>query len=153
MIQRIQTFYLLVAEILIGTLFVSPFGKLVDKAGADFTTDLLGVHRIGANSMLLQSNMFLTILGVVILILILVTIIRYKARNSQQKIAFIVLFSCLVLAGFMFLNVRAVAEQMVGLYTLNLAFIFPIIAAVLTLMAIRGIRKDEALVRSIDRIR
>ena len=31
MIQRIQSLYLLVAELLVGSLFIKPFAKLVDK--------------------------------------------------------------------------------------------------------------------------
>jgi len=153
MIQRIQTLYLLVAELLIGSLFIKPFAKLVDKGGADYTTDMLGVHKLGANSLLLQSNTLLSILGGALLILILLTIFNYKNRKNQQKLAFIGLVGCIVTDGSMFLHMRSVSEQLAGIYTLDLTFVFPIIAAVLIFMAIKGIRKDEALVRSIDRIR
>lgn len=153
MIQRIQTLYLLVAELFIGSLFIKPFAKLVDKGGAEYTTDLLGVHKLGANSLLLQSNTLLSILGGALLILILLTIFNYKNRKNQQKLAFIGLGGCIVTAGLMFLHVQSISEQLAGIYTLTLTFVFPIIAAVLIFMAIKGIRKDEALVRSIDRIR
>lgn len=153
MIQRIQTLYLLVAELLIGALFIKPFAKLVDKGGVEYTTDLLGVHKLGANSLILQPNTLLSILGGSVLLLILLTILKYKNRKNQQKLAFIGLVGCFVTDGLMFLHVRSVSEQLAGIYTLTLTFIFPIIAAVLIFMAIKGIRKDEALVRSIDRIR
>jgi len=153
MIQRIQSLYLLVAELLVGTLFIKPFAKLVDKGGSEYTTDMLAVNRLGANSQLLQSNTLLTILGGAILILILLTIFRYKNRKNQQKFALIGLVGCLVANGSMFLQVRSLSEQLSGISTFTLIFVFPIIAAVFILMAIKGIRKDDALVRSIDRIR
>ncbi len=153
MIQRIQSLYLLVAELLVGSLFIKPFAKLVDKGGSEYTTDMLAVNRLGANSQLLQSNTLLTILGGAILILILLTIFRYKNRKNQQKLALIGLLGCLVANGSMFLQVRSLSEQLSGISTFTLIFVFPIIAAVFILMAIKGIRKDDALVRSVDRIR
>ncbi|MCX6227752.1 MAG: DUF4293 domain-containing protein [Bacteroidia bacterium] len=153
MIQRIQSLYLLVAELLVGCLFIKPFAKLVDKGGSEYTTDMLAVNRLGANSQLLQSNTLLTILGGAILILILLTIFRYKNRKNQQKLALIGLLGCLVANGSMFLQVRSLSEQLSGISTFTLIFVFPIIAAVFILMAIKGIRKDDALVRSVDRIR
>ena len=114
---------------------------------------MLAVNRLGANSQLLQSNTLLTILGGAILILILLTIFRYKNRKNQQKLALIGLLGCLVANGSMFLQVRSLSEQLSGISTFTLIFVFPIIAAVFILMAIKGIRKDDALVRSVDRIR
>ena len=153
MIQRIQTLYLLVAELLVGTLFIKPFAKLVDKGGLEYTSDMLAVNRFGANSQLMQSNTLLSVLGGALLILILFTILRYKNRKNQQKLAFISLVGCLVANGIMYLQVRSFSEQVPGTSTLTLTFVFPIIAAVFILMAIKAIRKDDALVRSVDRIR
>ncbi len=55
--------------------------------------------------------------------------------------------------GIAFYYLNDVAKVMAADYKTGILIIFPIIAAILTFLAIRQIAKDEALVRSISRLR
>jgi len=53
----------------------------------------------------------------------------------------------------MFYYVSVSKHQIGGHASYSLIFVFPIISSILTYLAIRKIAKDEALVRSMDRLR
>jgi len=55
--------------------------------------------------------------------------------------------------GLMYYFIYYANKQFADEFSLNVLFVMPIIALVLTYLAIRNIGKDEALVRSVNRIR
>ena len=71
----------------------------------------------------------------------------------QMRISAISIFMLIGLSGLIYYSIWSGAKTLSGVYSLSLYFVFPAIAVVLIYMAIRSIRKDELLVRSIDRIR
>ena len=154
MIQRIQTVYLLIAEILIGALFFVPFAEIAGKEGSIYRFDIKGIYLEGVQkSEIIYSSLPLVLLWAVSLILILVTIFLYKNRVLQMRISTINIFILLGLGGLIFYYVRSGAKLLMGVYSLTIYLVFPVIAAILIYLAIRAISKDELLVRSIDRIR
>ena len=88
------------------------------------------------------------ILTVAVAIAALVLIFLYKDRKMQMKIALIVLGLSLV---NIFLFVSATEKFVEGTYDLT----SPVAVAVpvFLLLAVRGIYKDEKLVKSVDRLR
>ena len=48
---------------------------------------------------------------------------------------------------------RNFSKELDGIVSYEITAIFPFVAAILTYLAIRAIGKDEALIRSMDRIR
>jgi len=154
MIQRIQTVYLLIAEILIGALFFVPFAEIAGKEGSIYRFDIKGIYLEGVQkSEIIYSSLPLVLLWAVSLILILITIFLYKNRILQMKISTINIFILLGLGGLIFYYVWSGAKLLMGVYSLTIYLVFPVIAAILIYLAIRAISKDEELVRSIDRIR
>jgi hypothetical protein len=154
MIQRIQTIYLLIAEMLIGALFFVHFGEISAKEGGIYRFDINGIYLEGIQKPeMIHGNLPLVILWAMSLILILVTIFLYKNRIFQMRISAISILILLGLSGLSYYSIWSVAKTLSGVYSLTLYFVFPVIAVVLIYMAIRAIRKDELLVRSIDRIR
>jgi len=82
-------------------------------------------------------------------------IFGYKNRVRQMRIA---VFSILIMLGFfaaawffVHLSLKELGGE--GGYSFDIPLAFPIVAAILNYLAIRAIGKDEALVRSVDRIR
>jgi len=154
MIQRIQTVYLLIAEILIGALFFVPFAEIAGKEGSIYRFDIKGIYLEGVQkSEIIYSSLPLVLLWAVSLILILATIFLYKNRILQMRISTINIFILLGLGGLIFYYVWSGAKLLMGVYSLTIYLVFPVIAAILIYLAIRAISKDEELVRSIDRIR
>ena len=154
MIQRIQTIYLLIAEILIGTLFFVPFAKIAAKEGGIYRFDINGVIYEGVQRPETLSNSLpLIILCAVSLTIVLITIFLYKNRMLQMRLCTINIFVLLGLGSLIYYYVSESAKLLSGIYSFTIFLLFPLIAAILIYLAIRAIKKDEMLVRSIDRIR
>jgi len=154
MIQRIQTVYLLVAEILIGALYFVPFAEIAGKKGSIYRFDINGIYIEGVQKQeIIYSGLPLLLLWVVSLILILGSIFLFKNRILQMRISKINIFLLLGLCGLIFYSAWSCARILMAVYSLTIYLVFPIIAAILIYMAYKAIAKDELLVRSIDRIR
>ena len=154
MIQRIQTVYLLIAEMLIAALFFVPFAEIAGKEGSRFRFDMNGIYPLGVqNPESIYSSLPLVILWALSMILILVTIFVFKNRILQMRISSINIFLMLGLSGLIYYYVWSSAKILMGVYSFNIYLVFPLIAAVFIYLAKRAIKRDELLVRSIDRIR
>ena len=133
MIQRIQSLWLALA-LLCGAMGMAlPLGATVDTAPAVIHNDFFAM-----------SVQFFATIGA------LVTIFQFKNRRLQMKIA--KLAAALFLAAFAW-NTWRVFGQTHGAATVKAGLFLAALAAVACLMAHRSIDKDEALVKSIDRLR
>jgi len=144
MIQRIQTIYLLLAAILsLGLLFVFNLWITVDEQAffamdalksEDLTVKLIPVFFIGSG--------FLS----------LITIFKFKNRKLQFVLGRLNILTNLILLGFLvyhLLNLSGetlVSEKGIGSF-------LPIVVIVLLAIANKAIKKDEDLVKSVDRLR
>ena len=154
MIQRIQTVYLLIAEILIGLLYFVSFAEISANKGNLYRVDLQGIYSQEATqNELFQRNWLILVIWAICLIVLFSAIFLYKNRKLQKRVSIINSLLSLVLSGLIFLKVWMTARQLTGHYSLSLYLVFPVISAILIYLAIKAIEKDELLVRSIDRIR
>jgi hypothetical protein len=97
-----------------------------------------------------QSNLLLLILSAGVGIASLISIFLYKNRKIQLRIVLVALLvSILNLVLFFTQTKKFVPNE--GSY--NLTAIFAIMVPVFLFFAIRGIRRDEKLVKSLDRLR
>ena len=100
---------------------------------------------------------FALLLGIVLL-LNLMSIFLFNYRMRQLRL---VVFSTILLVGYLaayafivWVYLQQLAHANVAAhYELAHGAIYPLVCIILNMLAIRGIRKDEALVRSLDRIR
>jgi hypothetical protein len=154
MLQRIQTFYLLIALILMLVLMFLPYGKLLLESGELIDFTVLGakipVKEGGIESF---STLPLAILVGLIGFLLFLSILFFKKRIIQIRLC---VFNIILMIGsigvmYYFMNHAANTYSVDANY--NVLMVFPLVSAILTFLAIRAIGKDEALVRSIDRIR
>lgn len=150
MIQRIQTIYLLLAALALGLQFVLPYAAApaaaVPDAAATFADGLFNLYdRMG----LLVNTVIAAVLG-------LVAVFLYKNRLAQSRLTSFGMFAATILAvmlaaQFFFLaNETGDAMKTVS-YQAGVGM--PAVAVVLLWLANRAIRRDEALVRSADRLR
>jgi len=136
MIQRVQTLYLVVV-VLISALaaFLTPVWRETQSAIAlpyNYTYLQFGYLLIAA-------------LGLIVVFL-------FKNRKRQVRLVQLLIILNLVLLGFFvywFLNLpgeNTLSEK-------GIEMLIPIISIVFLVLARRGIKKDEALVKSVDRLR
>lgn len=137
MIQRIQTVYLALALIVSGALpFVFPLWTLTDKKVVWF-----------------MENMAYTTLFGLSATLALLAILSYKKRQHQFVINRLNMILNLILIGlFVYCSLNlsgetpAVSEKGIGMF-------LPIVSIVLLVLANKAIKKDDDLVKSVDRLR
>lgn len=147
MIQRIQTVYLLIIIVLIVQTFFFPFVSFFnDQETISFTA--------------LQFNtgefvIPLAILVGVILSLAFISVFLFKNRLLQIRITFFNLLLLVGLLGLIAYFVWELSTKKLIDYQIkyNFTCIYPLISIVLASLAIRGMKKDEALIRSVNRIR
>jgi hypothetical protein len=147
MIQRIQTVFILVAGLLVGSLYVLKFAHLsVNQELHTFTA--YGIFK--GETLVFDGLPIMILIGIIALIH-LVIIFMYKKRIRQIRMLAFTIVLLLGLFGLFFYFTYA------GFDDAKVAFkapiVFPFLAIILDYLAIRAIGKDEALVRSMDRIR
>lgn len=155
MIQRVQTVFLLLTALLMGTVIFCPLFEIID---VDKFTVVFHSYNIG--EMLSSKYPLWGVLPIAMLsaTLPLVNIFFYKKRKLQINMALLtaVLIVIYYVATIFYLNayLAEIDDATVNL-KLNMQFgiILPVIALIFDLLAIYRIRKDEKLVKSLDRIR
>lgn len=155
MIQRAQSIYLLFVSILMIFMIVLPIAEIALNGGEIVIYHNYGIKSYSAEeAKIIFSTAPVTILTCVIGLASFINIFFYNNRNLQMRICiynFILLIGLLVLVYFYFTVMRKKLDIID--HTFKISIIFPIISAILTLLSFKGIRKDEALVRSYERLR
>ncbi len=147
MIQRIQSVYLLISALLLGLLFLLPFAEVV-KEGVIYTFNFKGILLDGAVQ---QSGIAISVLIVVLMALHGFAISSFKNRKRQKMIVIYLILMLLGLFGlFIYYTYLSFSGAQISL---KISVVLPLLAIVIDYLAIRAIDKDEALIRSIDRIR
>ena len=157
MIQRIQTVYLLLVAILgILTLCFPIMGICSPDVGL---SKIYALGSLWCTCMGVGAAIWSKLFGVVALLiplLALFTIFMFKKRTLQIKLSIAIVFYLFSIL-FLTISYRHISEipHLYGSFSLNLplAFFFNAIGLVLSILAIVAIRRDESMVRSLDRIR
>ncbi len=151
MIQRIQSIYLVLAEVAILVTLLFPLGNLVDAQGDALEYLFYGVQSAGGSLMMKTYPVAFILIS--ILVLVVVSMFLYKKRILQMRIC---IFNIILMVGSLVL-IWYYSRQSEKLLNAEMFFaltvVMPLVAAILTYLAFRGIQKDELLIRSIDRIR
>ncbi|MDR1743248.1 MAG: DUF4293 domain-containing protein [Dysgonamonadaceae bacterium] len=150
MLQRIQTVYLLVVSICMFLCGALPLLSFIFNGDA-ITFEATGIYINGRVSHITWGLLSISCLSA---ILALVTLFFYKKRKTQVRMTIvnIVLIVCFYLSLgsrlYIFLS-----GQMPQFIRPGIGLAMPLISIVFCVMAIRSIKADEALVRSLDRLR
>ena len=155
MLQRIQTLYLLIIVILSGITLFSPFAGLYNKVDVlDYMINFKGIFLVQQTGNLFQSSVWgLTAISALVPIISLITLFLFKKRIIQIRLSVI---NMVLMAGFYVLLLIYIWFANQNLHTdwyLKVTTAFPLINIVLNILALRAIGKDEALVRSVNRLR
>lgn len=157
MIQRIQTLWLLAASITLLGLFVFPYVSFIDLVGLGKQIFVTGTYSSVNNEMSRESSSILqAILAGVVATLPLLIIFLF--RNRKKQILFIgIAIALIVLLGiWMFFSASSVLDtisQRIQATNIGVGFFLLPVAVIFLAMAIGGIRQDEKLIKSADRLR
>jgi drug/metabolite transporter (DMT)-like permease len=152
MIQRIQTLFLLAAAALLTSMLFLPLAEIRTDAGELYTGWVRGLQ--DQNGGLLVATWPLFILVLVTAVLLLLNIFLYRRRKLQIRICVYAIILGFGLVGLLYYFWVVIFRQLdVDSYWFRISVVFPVLAIILTYLAFRGIRKDDFLIRSIDRIR
>lgn len=156
MLQRIQSLYLVAAMTSVLLLFFMPAAEVPGLGNQLYLLRMSGIFRVvpGGSELMNYYWWPLLILLVIITVLFPAAILFYRKRMVQMRLCILVILLLAGLTGFMFYYI-SVAFRSIGAveYSYKLTIVLPLIAIILTYLAFRAIRKDEELIRSIDRIR
>ncbi|MEI5984709.1 MULTISPECIES: DUF4293 domain-containing protein [Sphingobacterium] len=157
MIQRIQSIWLLLSGISLFGLFLFPYLMYSNPVGLGKSIYVTGVFSSLNNVETKESSFLLLTIATVVLALIPILIIFFfKDRKLQLKLILLqVILVCLLAVGMWFsassiwdMNNEDIKVSNIGVGY----FILPISILFLS-FAIRGIRNDEKLIKSADRLR
>ncbi len=153
MIQRIQTVYLLTISILGSLLFFLPIAQFIDLNNFSYTVDFMGIF--SPEKKIVYPFLPYTILAIIIPTLSFISIFLYKKRILQIRLNFISIILTILFYGiiliYLYLGKKCCGE--INTFTLKSGIIIPLVNIVFSYLAIKAIRKDENLVRSINRMR
>ena len=145
MIQRIQSILLLLTAAVFGFLFKVPFA-ISSEPSVQFLSD--GVFDITDHPALIA----LTVIGG---LLALITIFLFRKRQLQLRLGYIIIVMAIllpVIAFLLFTNASASADNSVEVHD-QIGMFLPLAAIFFTGLANYFIKKDDKLVKSMDRLR
>ena len=155
MIQRIQSLYLLLTSLLAGLFLSGTFLKFFNKSGSEFNVNYRGLWESGAagDPQIINSLMPIPAIMILIIIVSVTAIFLFKKRRIQIKLAGAVMLLAIFSIGLMLYGIFLVTrEYQVGIVPVYRMFI-PVLILIFGILAYAGIRKDENLVKSLDRLR
>lgn len=155
MIQRIQTLYLLIIAGLFTALAFLPLG-FFQTTDALYSFDVTGVNTTTEPTELLFPTWSMMAINGLIILLSFATIFMYKKRLLQIRMCIfngLLMIGLCGLFGFYAWKINSSPDISVVSFSMRIWASFPIIALILDYLAIRNIGADEALVRSLERLR
>jgi hypothetical protein len=158
MIQRIQSLYLFIVAVGCTLLFFFPMIDYIDPLKGTYKLFAMGITSNNVPGILFFWETFpILLLVIASLILALVTIFFYKRRRFQFRLVSInVLLNIILIALVFFLYNNYFEHHITGSGisgSYQFGMYIPLISLLFLILASRAIRKDEAMVKSSDRLR
>ena len=151
MIQRIQTLFLLAAAAFMALMLFLPLAEILTTDGVTYTGMSRGLLKEGE---LVVRTLPVNILVVVTAGILLFNIFLFRNRKLQIRLCVYAIILEFGLVGLMYYFWVVVLRQLeVDNFLVRVPIVFPVVAVILTYLAFRGIRKDEILIRSLDKLR
>jgi hypothetical protein len=155
MIQRIQSVYLSLIVLISLLLFKGSLLVFTENTGSVINVTFNGIFRDtnGQGIVMIESLLPLSILIVLVPVVSLITIFLFKKRNVQLLLVkfLIGLLSAFILGSsfYIYLILSKYSSEFIP----GIKMAIPFILLILAILALKGIRKDDQLVKSYDRLR
>ncbi len=162
MLQRIQSVFMFLAAIMGILIFFFPIATYFSDT-VYFKFFLCSIRDMSGtpfNDMAVATKPYsdwftlpLAIFQLVIVVLTVVTIFKYRKRMAQIRLNYLSIFLNVLLVGGIFYASSLLETETGTSPDYGFGGVFPLIAIVLLFLANNYIRKDERLIRSADRLR
>ena len=155
MIQRIQSVYLFLTTLLSLLFLRGSFLSFADKSGSVIKFTLTGIYKITGeqSSELIKTVLPISFIIILIPVICLVTIFLFKKRKIQKLLAIILI---ILVTGFIialvFYSWFVISEYKTGIVP-GIRMAIPALMLVSSVLTYRGIKKDDNLIKSYDRLR
>ncbi|WP_033563738.1 DUF4293 domain-containing protein [Sphingobacterium sp. SYP-B4668] len=157
MLQRIQTIWLLLAGLTIFGLFLFPYLQYIDVAGLGRKLLVTGSYTaVNGESMKEESFILQTLATIVLGLLPVYIIFKFKDRKTQIKLVFLEIVLIILFALWLYSSsssILAATSQYLSASNIGVGFFLLPVAIIFLSMALGGIRKDEQLIKSAERLR
>ena len=155
MLQRIQTLYLLAATVIMSLMLFLPLAEIAAEGTGIYQVLSKGWYiTAGEAAELAMATWPVFILALVLTLAPLLNLFLYRSRKLQIRICIYSIILAFGLIGLIYyyfvVGFRQLDEPA---YALRFPLVLPAIFIILIYLAFRGIRKDEILIRSLERIR
>jgi len=155
MVQRIQSLYLFMTTILPLLFLKGSFLKFINKAGNEILMKSNGIFQTNVDKEPLLIRQLLPVATIIILIPVVsfIAILIYKKRKIQMKIVMVVIILTIILIGLIFYYAFSATDGFKAVLVPGFNMFVPLLVLIFGILAYSGIRKDENLVASYDRLR
>lgn len=163
MIQRIQTVYMFVTALLMVLMIFLPLANFIGD------TELFRLMAFGVESTTVPaaidaqtqgyvvSTLYMGILIALCAAVPFVNIFLFKRRWLQVRLCIVeivLLVGAQIYVGYyLYRSAQSVAAMEIHSISYSIVDVFPIVSIILSYLALRGIMRDQALLKSLDRIR
>lgn len=158
MIQRVQSIFLFLVAVAMGiTLGMELWQQTLPSSGESYRLTAFFLEQYDASGELVSATSYWYIgaIAAFVGLLAIISIFQYRNRTRQMMINMVNSLFMVGLVAIVFLTTNGVNSELAledsGTYMIG--FWAVLIAMVFNMLANRFIRKDEALIKSVDRIR
>ncbi|MCL2027651.1 MAG: DUF4293 domain-containing protein [Bacteroidales bacterium] len=157
MIQRKQSIFLILSLLSFVLLFISPFASF--KLGTEVTCNIsiLSIGNLEGFTKVNYMFIIMQALTTLFMSLVILTIFMYKKRALQTRLCAFILLTNVFLIGAMFITINLTLSALNLPKGTPITYLFPVYIPLITLLFVRlaqrAIRKDAALIRSLNRLR
>ena len=152
MLQRIQSVYLFLSALFLGLMFSFPYVGFLGRDIQIYTLGPAGLIRFTDGEKLMDIYPVLILLLLTLLISV-ISIFLYKNKVRQMRYSvfnMLLILGLLILIGYYIFYAK---NQLDARIIFKVPLIFPLLSILFTYLAFKNIRKDEILIKSVDRIR
>jgi glucan phosphoethanolaminetransferase (alkaline phosphatase superfamily) len=155
MIQRIQSIYLLLTSVLPVLFLKGNFLKFLNNDGSEMIMNFKGTWQLTGteNLSLLQRQIPFSAVIVLISVVSVIALFLYRNRKLQVIFANVIIFLSIVLVALIAWYAFSVAGKFDATLLPGIKMVIPLMILIFAILAQRGIKHDENLVRSYDRLR
>ena len=155
MIQRIQSFYLLLTIILSVLFLTGNIFRFLNEGSSEFAMNFRGIYEVASqnNYSMIRGTVPVLLLSVSIPVISLFTIFLFRNRKLQNKLTISLILLDILLIGAVAYIAFLCIKNYGGTLIPSFRMIIPALNIVLLILVFRSIKKDENLVRSYDRLR
>lgn len=155
MIQRLQSAWLLLASLAIFALFLFPIVHGVYIGGVPKTIKVTGVYEdIAGQMMRTVSFLALTVVTIIMGLLPIVIIFRFKDRKQQMALCYGFILANFGFSFWMSKTVQDIIDTtQIRTDNFGIGALMSTVSIIFILLAVRSIKNDEKLIKSADRLR